>query len=55
LAIPVEFKPKKEGTFESMLTVQTENYKWQYLLKGSCLSEAIKNNYDEEVKCKTRE
>lgn len=55
LAIPIEFKPKQEGYFEAMLAVQTDQYKWQYLLKGSCINEINKNYFDEEIKCKTRD
>lgn len=38
-----------------MLTVQSDQYKWQYLLKGSCINEINKNHFDEEIKCKTRD
>jgi hypothetical protein len=38
-----------------MLTVQSDQYRWQYLLKGSCINEINKNYFDEEIKCKTRD
>lgn len=55
LAIPIEFKPKEEGYFESMLTVQADHYKWQYLLKGSSVSQINPFHFDDEVTTKTRE
>ena len=55
LAIPVEFRPKQEGYYEAMLTVQADHYKWQYLLKGSSVSQINPNYFDEELICKSRD